>query len=82
MIKVHELKVLPEYFCAVSEGKKTFELRRDDRGFEVSDGLVLREWDGEKYSGRFVKCKVTYILKDFQGLEAGFVILSIVLDKT
>ena len=81
MTKVHELKVLPDYFLAVSEGKKTFELRKDDRGFEAGDLLLLREWDGEKYSGRSVNCKVTYILKGFQGLETDYVILSIVLDN-
>jgi len=80
MTKVHELKVLPEYFIAVSEGKKTFELRKDDRGFKVGDTLCLREWNGKTYSGRSVDCKVTYILKGFQGLEDDYVILSIAPD--
>jgi ASC-1-like (ASCH) protein len=80
MTKVHELKVLPEYFVAVSEGKKTFELRKDDRGFKVGDILRLREWNGNAYSGRSVCCKVTYILKSFQGLEDDYAILGIALD--
>jgi hypothetical protein len=81
MTKVHELKVLPKYFLAISEGRKAFELRKDDRGFEVGDLLKLREWDGNDFSGRFVFCKVTYILKDFQGLESDYVILGIAIER-
>lgn len=80
MTKIHELKVLPEYFVSVSEGKKTFELRKDDRGFKVGDILRLREWNGQTYSGRSIDCKVTYILKSFQGLEDDYAILGIALD--
>lgn len=79
MTKCHELKVLPAFFTAVSQGTKTFELRKDDRGFEVGDRLRLREWDGE-YSGRSINCKVTFILRDFPGLEPSYVILNILVE--
>jgi ribosomal protein L37E len=42
---VHSLKTWPEYFEAQRAGRKTFELRRNDRNFQVGDLLVLREWD-------------------------------------
>ena len=48
----HELKILPEYFGAVSLREKTFEIRKNDRDYHVGDTLVLKEWDGEKYTGR------------------------------
>jgi len=32
---VHELKTMTEYFAAILDGRKTFELRKDDRGFKV-----------------------------------------------
>ena len=35
----HELKILPEYFVAVRDGIKKFEVRKDDRPFEVGDIL-------------------------------------------
>lgn len=28
MTKTHELKITPEYFAAVMEGRKTFEIRK------------------------------------------------------
>jgi len=63
-MKTHELKIWPEYFRAVADGRKTFEVRRDDRGFAVGDVLKLREWEpvGNRYTGRRVIVEVTYKL--------------------
>lgn len=79
---VHELKCWPESFQAIVSGKKTFEVRRDDRGgFNVGDTLYLREWDPEtkKYTGSFVMKDVSYVLQGFEtfGVRDGFVIMSI-----
>lgn len=41
----HELKTWPRYFDAVKRGDKSFEVRRDDRGYAVGDTLVLREFE-------------------------------------
>ncbi len=57
----HELKTLPAYFDAVRGGIKTFEIRKDDRGFNAGDTLILKEWYGGQYSGRYVTVRVTYI---------------------
>jgi hypothetical protein len=40
----HELKTWPEYFEAVARGEKTFEVRKNDRGFTKGDLLILRKW--------------------------------------
>ena len=45
----YELKILPMYFQAVWDGKKTFEVRKNDRGYKPNDILVLKEWDGTKF---------------------------------
>ena len=74
--KIHELKVKPVYFEAVKEGIKTFELRRDDRNFKVGDILLLRESE-HQYSGRKIKKKVIYILKEIEGIEIGYCILAL-----
>lgn len=41
----HVLKTWPNAFDAVVNDKKKFEWRKDDRGFEVGDNLVLKKWD-------------------------------------
>lgn len=61
----HTLKLWPQYFDAVADGRKRFEVRSTkDRTFAVGDVLVLREWDHntETYSGRSVRVVVTFVL--------------------
>jgi hypothetical protein len=38
---VHRLKTLAPYFGEVTSGAKPFEVRRDDRGFQLGDILHL-----------------------------------------
>ncbi len=42
---IHELKCWPQYWNEIAVGRKTVEVRHNDRGFKVGDTLVLREWD-------------------------------------
>ncbi len=75
----HRLKVWPEYFEPLVAGEKKFEIRVNDRCFEVGDMLVLREFDQEteKYTGRAVFADVTYILSGAPFLPDDKVILSL-----
>ena len=60
----HELKCWPEYFNAILEGRKHFEVREGtDRVYFTNDTLWLREWDQttQDYTGRELKVKVTYV---------------------
>lgn len=65
----HDLKTWPEFYDALLAGTKPFELRKNDRGFEVGDELVLKEWDPktEQYSGRQTIRTVTYVLEHRPG---------------
>lgn len=74
----HELKIKPEYFYAVRDGVKTFELRKDDRNYQVEDTLVLKEWDNG-YTGSAICKTVSYILRGCPeyGLTDGFCILGL-----
>jgi len=74
---VHELKILPNYFKDVLLGKKTFEIRKNDRDYGVGDTLILKEWDKE-YTGREIEKEVSYILTDESGyVLTGHIIMSI-----
>lgn len=37
----HELKILPQFYNAVTSHRKTFEIRKDDRDYQVGDGEVI-----------------------------------------
>jgi len=77
---VHKLKCWPKYFRDIITGLKTFELRRNDRGFKVGDYLDLQEWDPktEQYTGQSCRVEVTYCL-ELSDLNLGYVVMSIVI---
>lgn len=66
----HDLKILPEYFDAVADGRKTFEMRKNDRDFREGDWLKLREWEPAsienatpaQYTGQRCLRRVSYVL--------------------
>lgn len=45
-MKEHRLKTIADYWDALASGEKNFEVRRDDRGFQKGDVLILMrvEW--------------------------------------
>ena len=42
-LRKHSLKTAVPYFNAIVRGEKKFEVRRDDRGFQTGDKLLLRK---------------------------------------
>jgi hypothetical protein len=91
-MRVHELKSWPISFQAVKEGDKLAEFRRADRGFEVGDVLLLREYvpavadygeeakdyreDEPGYTGE--TCLVQILHIGAECIPLGFVLLSVV----
>ena len=75
----HKLKILPQYFEDVCSGKKSFEIRKNDRDFKVGDTLFLMEFDTLAHSctGRVVERKITYITDYAQ--KENYVVMAIVL---
>ncbi|WP_338749836.1 DUF3850 domain-containing protein [Bacillus sp. FJAT-52991] len=72
----HQLKIEPEYFEAVRNKTKTFEIRKYDRNFKVGDILSLREFDpSHGYTGRSLERKVTYITDYAQ--QENYVVMAI-----
>lgn len=77
--RAHSLKTWPEYFRAITDGTKRFELRENDRDFHVGDLLDLKEWDPGTgtHTGRSRRMMVTYLLQGVFGLPEGMCIMSI-----
>ena len=78
-MKIHELKILPEYYDVVRFGDKRFEIRKNDRDYHTGDILRLKEWDGKQYTGEELDAVVRYIYHgiDEYGLAEGYCVLSI-----
>lgn len=84
----HILKTLPDYWYAIERGEKPFEVRRDDRGFQKGDILILRRLektstgslrlDYSQDSYHDLHRKITYVLTGGQfGIEPGYVVLGL-----
>jgi hypothetical protein len=89
-MKEHILKTWADYWDAIERGEKPFEVRRDDRGFQKGDVLVLRRMVKHHTHGWIedrshsdnrphdLHRKVTYILTGGQfGIEPGFVVMGL-----
>lgn len=74
----HRLKTVQPFFDDMKSGKKPFEIRINDRDYQVGDTLILEEYDG-RYTGQVKRKSVTYILKNCPqyGLQDGYCILGL-----
>ena len=85
MSKKHELKILIPFADAISRGEKTFEVRKNDRNFEVGDiveftALNTETLNPEAHPINGRQYKVGYVLRfeDFPaGLQEGFAVFTI-----
>lgn len=71
------LKILPEYYEAVRCGDKTFEVRLNDRDYQVNDILHLQEFNNGEYTGHELVKVISYILNDAAYCKEGYVILAL-----
>ena len=79
-MKRHHLKTWPGPFSEMAFDRKTFEFRKNDRGFKVGDVLILKAWDPERgqYTGEHLTRVVTYLLKGGQfGMPDGYCCMSL-----
>lgn len=75
-MQIHELKIVEPYYSAVKSGVKTFEIRKNDRNFQVGDTVILRPWNSEQgYHGESLRRKIEYITSFEQ--KKGYVVFSI-----
>lgn len=77
-MKVHELKIKKNYCNDILENNKSFEIRKNDRGFQAGDVLHLKVVDevtGD-YTGFEIFVEVKYIHYGL-GLEEDYVCMAI-----
>ena len=75
--KQHELKIVASDYEDVISGKKSFELRKNDRGYKQGDSLKMLEFKDGKHTGRTIDADIIYMLEDYTGLTEGYCILGI-----
>ena len=82
---VHELKVSEKWYSALWFGFKNFEVRKNDRNFQIGDTIILNEVTYDKDSkaiptGRRLKAYIMFVLRaeDFpDGLKEGYCVLAL-----
>jgi hypothetical protein len=76
---IHDLKIWPAQFSPMRAGTKLFELRWNDRDYQVGDVLHLREWnpDTRQYTSDSVRMVVTYVLQGEFGLQPNQCVMSL-----
>lgn len=75
--KVHEVKLAAMYYDDVKTGKKTFELRKNDRNYKEGDKLHMLEFKDGRHTGRTISADIVYLLEEYTGLTEGYCILGI-----
>ena len=70
-MKHHHLKSIPKHFASLKSGQRVAEVRRDDRGFEIEDGITFHEIGTQETQTAII----TY-LDDF-GCQHGYVNISL-----
>lgn len=75
---VHKIKTVQPFFNDIKEGRKNFELRLNDRNYEVGDSLIMEEWTGTRYTGDKIERQIKYVLENCTefGLMQGYCIIN------
>lgn len=73
---IHRLKILPQYFEDKLRDMKKWEIRKNDRPFNVDDILQLEEWSEETgYTGRTLQECIKKIYTEAPGMEKGYILM-------
>lgn len=75
----HALRTDPGFYKSITEGVKTFDVRKHDRPFKVGDKLLLQGYnqETEKYSGQEWHGEIIYIFDSTDYCKKNYVILGI-----
>ena len=71
----HDIKLHSKYWMAAETQAKMFEIRKNDRDYQIGDFITLREWDGSGYTGQELHREITYITDYAQ--QKGYVVIGL-----
>lgn len=80
---LHELKLKEDFADAITDGRKTFEVRRNDRGFQTGDRVRFKVVDALGFetehplNGR--EMRITYVLSGW-GIKEGYVVFGVAFE--
>ena len=77
--KTHHVKTWPEFYKPAYFGFKPFEVRKNDRNYQVGDTFISHEWNPEtkEYSGSATEFRIGFILQGGQfGIDPEYVVMA------
>lgn len=74
---IHTVKIEPEYFNKIIKGKKSYDIRKNDRDYIAGDCIALNEYKHGEYTGRFALANIISVEKYSKYLTIGYVILQL-----
>lgn len=80
-MRAHKIKILRDFADAVYSGDKTFEIRKNDRGYQKGDIVVFKAIDDLSspilsHPINETKYRITYVLSG-QGIKEDYVVFGI-----
>jgi len=82
-MKTHYLKIESKWLYRLHSGRKTCEVRKNDRDYQTGDEIIFTEVPNEKGGVVITSAdakhlyKITHVLTCCDGLQEGYCILSI-----
>ena len=77
----HELKIWPQYYELVKSDIKPWEIRKNDRNYQIGDIIRFKEFDPKtnQYTGRNFVRRIMFLFKqDGFGLQKGYCIFNVI----
>ena len=77
----HNIKIKQCFLIHIIEGRKTFEIRKNDRDYQVGDTITFLAIEDESYNvydvvGSVPMYEITYIHSGL-GMQEGYIVMSI-----
>lgn len=75
MMRTHEVTTSVEHFKAIEAGIKCFDIRKNDRDYQVDDILLIQAHDGAALTGETISRQINYMTDDDQ--RKGYIVMGL-----